>query len=338
MKPSKVFLIFLFCFLFLQTARADWTKQNSGTLAWLRSVYFINENKGWVVGSNGTLLTTEDGGENWKQAKKIIEDNIRDVYFLDSQNGWLLCERNVYGGDTSSPSYLLKTTDGGENWEKIKIIGETRERVVRIFFSENGNGFAVGEAGALWTENGDKESWKKKILPVRYLMLDGKFTGSAHGAIVGGGGTILFTEDGGATWSPGAVETRSEAKLNSIFFINQSVGWTVGELGRILFTNNGGRFWHQQNSNISKNLSDVFFINTAEGWAVGDDGTILYTVTAGNVWSPQETGVRHKLEKVFFVGRKGFAVGFGGTILTYDKKQTEQPSKRQPQLQKRNTV
>jgi photosystem II stability/assembly factor-like uncharacterized protein len=32
-------------------------------------------------------------------------------------------------------------------------------------------------------------------------MLDGKFTDNSRGVLVGGGGTILFTEDGGWSWN-----------------------------------------------------------------------------------------------------------------------------------------
>ncbi len=43
----------------------------------------------------------------------------------------------------------------------------------------------------------------------------------------------------------------------------------------------------------------------------------LLTTTAGNIWTIVEPKVKHRLEKVFFVGKKGWAVGFGGTILSY---------------------
>ncbi len=63
----------------------------------------------------------------------------------------------------------------------------------------------------------------------------------------------------------------------------------------------------------------------AEGWTVGDEGTILHTTTAGNVWTLENSKVKHRLEKVFFVGKKGFAVGFGGTILVYDESVKNNP-------------
>lgn len=334
MSLVKFFLVLFLCFIFFQTASAGWTKQNSGTLAWLHSIYFVNENTGWIAGSNGTLLATRDGGKTWKANKKFTEDNIRQVYFSDDAHGWLLCERDIYSAGALSPSYLMETSDGGASWQKINF-SESKERIARIFFSVGGSGFAVGESGAFWATGDDKKTWKKSSLPVRYLMLGGAFGDDSHGALVGGGGTILFTEDAGLSWNPASVAGTVKPKLNSVFFINQRIGWTVGAQGKIYATNNGGKFWREQNSGIAENLADIFFLNTAEGFAVGDDGKILHTTTAGNIWNVEETNARHKLEKVFFAGNKGFAVGFGGTILTYETSSRNQ-SPPKLQLQKRS--
>jgi photosystem II stability/assembly factor-like uncharacterized protein len=340
MSLFKKLSIIVLCLAFFQNVNAEWKKQNSKTLAWLHSIHFADRNNGWIVGSNGTILKTTDGGENWQAQKKFNEDNIRDVYFSDVKNGWLLCEKNIYGAGGTSPSYLLKTSDGGVNWERINVFADERERIVRLFFSKSGGGFAVGEAGALWAMTDEKSVWKKVSLPVRYLMLAGNFMDEMRGAVVGGGGTILMTEDQGLSWNPATItsnDKKNNAKLNSVFFINNQVGWAVGGQGKILFTNNRGKLWREQNSNVPINLSDVFFISTAEGWAVGDEGTILYTATGGNVWSAEQTKGNYKLEKVFFTGDRGFAVGFGGTILSYTKKGKIEPSRDKPQLQKRTS-
>ena len=314
---GKIILLFLI-FLCFQTAKASWEKQESNTLAWLHDVYFINENKGWIAGSGGTLLVTTDGGKNWKKIINFTQDTIKQVYFSDENNGWLLCERNIYNRGANASSYLLKTSDGGGSWETISFTDGERKRIAKIFFSNNGLGFAIGEAGAFYALQNDQQTWKKNPSPMRYLMLDGVFTDNSSGAIVGAGGTIIFTEDSGSTWNPATIAEKSDAKFNSLFFINQKTGWTAGNGGKIYQTINGGKFWREQNSTISSNLNDIFFNNTAEGWAIGDDGTILHTTTAGNVWTSENMKLKHKLEKIFFVEKKGWIVGFGGTILKFN--------------------
>lgn len=331
-KTFLVSFLFLLCF---QTVEAGWTKQNSGTFAWLQSIYFLNENKGWIVGSQGAFLSTDDGGNLWKQTRRFTEDRIRDVYFADERNGWILCERNIFNLGAASPSYLMKTLDGGESWQAVEL-AEGRDRIARMFFTKNGYGYAVGESGAFFTMQDDKKTWKRTPIPSRYLLLDGNFTDDSHGAIVGGGRTILFTEDAGLTWNKATVLGKSESKLNSIFFVNPRTGWTVGSNGKIYATSNAGKLWREQTSNVNKDLTDVYFTSATEGWAVGDQGAILHTQTAGNSWIPIDSNARHKLEKVFFVGKRGFAVGFGGTILVYDSSRNETTIKSKPQLQNRN--
>ncbi len=116
----------MFCLICFQTANANWVKQNSGTLAWLRTGFFVNEKTGWIGGSNGTLLTTENGGDSWRQTEKFTSDTIRQIYFSDEKNGWLLCERDIYSLGANSPSYLLKTSNGGADWEKVEFLNNGR--------------------------------------------------------------------------------------------------------------------------------------------------------------------------------------------------------------------
>src|SRR3954447_17140972 len=67
-----------------------WARQRSGTMAWLHSLYFLDQNHGWVVGSKGTLLYTRDGGNTWTGHKSSTEDVVRHIFFIDEQNGWMV--------------------------------------------------------------------------------------------------------------------------------------------------------------------------------------------------------------------------------------------------------
>lgn len=315
---KKILTLFLLLVCF-QTAKAGWTKRNSNTLAWLQDVYFLNEQTGWIVGSGGTYLVTNDGGKTWTKARNFTQDTIRQVFFTDEQTGWLLCERDLYTLGANSPSYLLRTNNGGIYWERVEFTDHQRKRITKFFFSENGTGLAIGEGGAFFAMSDDKRNWKRIPSPTPHLMFDGIFTDESNGVLVGAGSSILFTDDAGASWQKASISGNSETKLNSVFFINQKVGWTVSSGGKILQTINGGKIWREQKSNITVNLTDIFFNNPAVGWAVGDEGTILFTNTAGNIWTTVKSDAKHKIERVFFVGRKGWAVGFGGMILAYDE-------------------
>jgi len=220
----KKILVLLVCFVCFQTVQADWVRQNANTLAWLHDVYFFNETRGFIAGSNGTFLETKDGGKTWTKRKNFTEDTILQIYFSDEYSGWLLCERGIFNRGANSSSYLMKTTDGGENWEKVEFKDGGRSRITKIFFNQKGKGTAIGESGTFF-ELKDDGTWEKSPSPIRYLLLDGAFFDDTHGAIVGAGGSVYFTEDAGASWNQANVFGDKSAKLNSVFFANQKNVW-----------------------------------------------------------------------------------------------------------------
>lgn len=302
----------------IQTANAEWVKQNTNSFAWFKDIFFVNQSKGWMVGTDGVILSTDDGGTTWVQARKFTTDAFLQIHFVNETNGWLLCERNVYTRGANPTSYLRRTTDGGRSWEKVEFQDGGRERVTRMLFHSDGRASAFGEAGIFYGLQEDNKSWKKSQTAIHYVLLDGAFSDDTVGAIVGTGGTIMFTEDSGFTWEKASLLGDADTKFNSVFFAGQKGAWAVGSRGRIFRSNGGGRLWRQQRSGVTANLNDVYFISPTSGWAVGDNGVIVRTRDGGNTWIDVASRTTHKLEKIVFAGGRGWVIGFGGTVLTYD--------------------
>ena len=181
----------------------SWVRQKAGTMAWLRSVFFHDQNRGWAAGSKGTLLHTTDGGQSWQVRANVGNDIIRDIFFLDQQTGWLVCEVNAYELKTKEEprAYLMKTTDAGETWKRIELKGFDIDSIlVRAVFSRGGRGWTFGENGAIYTTRDAGETWSPLHSPTRRLLLGGIFVDDDRGWIVGAGATIIQTSDGGDTW------------------------------------------------------------------------------------------------------------------------------------------
>jgi len=300
---------------------AQWTKQKSNTLAWLHAIYFLDGDIGWAVGGNGALLSTHDGGATWRTSPRPTEDALRDLYFSDTQNGWLVCDRSIYKLKTNDEprTYLLRTTNGGAAWQRVEVTSaDPAERLVRVVFADNKTGWAFGEAGAVYTTRDGGESWARQLIPTRRLLLGGSFIGQNQGWLVGAGATILQTSDGGETWRAAFAGGALNARLNAVSFVDKMHGWAVGAEGIILSTRNGGNVWRKQISNVATDLNDVKFIDEAEGWAVGAEGVLLHTTNGGGSWTIEHSGTTHPLERLYLIGRaRGWAVGFGGTIINY---------------------
>lgn len=334
-------------------ARASWSRQQSGTFAWLHAVFFVDGRRGWAAGGKGALLATEDGGASWRARRPAItEDTLRDIFFVDEQTGWVVCERDLFRLKTKEEqrSYLMKTGDGGRTWARVEVAGaDVDARLVGVRFAGREHGWAFGELGALYATSDGGQTWARQRVPTNRLLLGAAFLDESRGWLVGAGATALYTADGGATWREGtvsglparfarreaaagppragqsatpalvrAVSALSPVRVNAVFFVDARRGWAVGAGGLVLVTANGGRTWGAQESGVESDLYDVKFFDEREGWAVGGEGATLYTADGGATWSAQTPVTPHTLERLFFAGRtRGWAVGFGGTIVAF---------------------
>jgi photosystem II stability/assembly factor-like uncharacterized protein len=307
-----------------------WVRQRTGSLAWLHSVFFLDRNRGWAIGSKGTLLATVDGGNTWLSKSSSSTDVLRDIFFVDEKNGWIVCEVNVYELKTKDQprAYLMRTTDGGEHWERVNIKEvDVDARLVRVVFTHGGRGWAFGEAGAIFTTRDGGTNWTRLPSPTRHLLLGGMFIDEYRGWLVGAGTTIIQTSDGGDSWYQSRLPQAGQTPIRfaAAFFVDNRVGWAVGSAGSIYQTANGGRTWQQQNSGVNTDLYDVKFVDALEGWSVGAEGTIIHTNDGGLHWANERSGTEHPLERIFFADRtRGWAVGFGGTVVAYVRAQPPQ--------------
>jgi photosystem II stability/assembly factor-like uncharacterized protein len=93
----------------------------------LTSVFFINEQAGWAVGYDNTILYTKDGGTTWKKAvtPSLLKDPVplASVSFADSLHGWAVGGlSNPTSSSPSTPSnIILATDDGGLSWHIVEL-------------------------------------------------------------------------------------------------------------------------------------------------------------------------------------------------------------------------
>jgi photosystem II stability/assembly factor-like uncharacterized protein len=100
--------------------------------------------------------------------------------------------------------------------------------------------------------------------------------------VVGYGGKILMTEDGGRTWQRRPSGTRRA--LYNVDFVDDDNGWISGQDGVILRTKDGGKTWKKQKSGTTLYLFGLDFVDANEGWVVGDQATYLHTIDGGETW------------------------------------------------------
>jgi photosystem II stability/assembly factor-like uncharacterized protein len=49
----------------------------------------IFDGKGWMVGAGGTIFSTTDDGNSWRKTNSPTQNDLLNIFFLDSQHGWI---------------------------------------------------------------------------------------------------------------------------------------------------------------------------------------------------------------------------------------------------------
>ena len=116
----------------------------SGSTSNLRGVFFTSASTGIVVGENGTLLRTTDGGGTWT-SQSGTSAHLQAVYFADSNTG------TAVGGAGGGGGVILQTTNGGISWTS-QPYGSTTP-LLGVSFVSPTVGTVVGDNGIIFRTN-----------------------------------------------------------------------------------------------------------------------------------------------------------------------------------------
>lgn len=286
-----------------------WQPQVSGTTQDLEGITFVpGTTKGWIVGTGGTILHTEDG-INWTPQTSNVTATFYDVSFQSTMVA-------TFGWACGSAGTIVATDDGGASWYT-----QTQGAPYTMFsidFRDISNGLVAGDQFFANSTNGGN-AWSPSMSGNTFQAVD--FVNSNSGWMCGNNGYITKTTDGGANWTVQSSGTTQH--LHGIDFINENEGWACGYTGTMLHTTDGGATWTTQTTNNGNLLSSVQFLDDQNGWACGYTGTILRTTDGGNSWISYTTGTYEWLTDLYFESStKGWVVGENGTILHFDNSST----------------
>ena len=292
---------------------AQWYQQSSGTTANLQSVFFIDENIGWICGDSGKIIKTTNGGLDWLEQNSYTTDVLKEIHFVDENNGWAYSSFLILGTtdggttwvlqDTLSTivglqfvdentgwliyqridlvSFINKTTDGGTSW-MVQLQSPDGYYEAMFFLDENygwittffdGEVLKTTNGGNNWTQHSANLSGN----PMCIRFVDEMTGWVSHNTL--GSYTISKSTDGGVNWFPQIEE--SFEFIYSISAVSSDIVYAAGfdfsYDGFILKTTNGGTDWAEQ----YREEGELFFVNDTLGWTVGNDGKIFITENGG---------------------------------------------------------
>ncbi len=176
-------------------AGVHWASIPSGTTAHLQSLKIVNASNIWVAGTSDTLLHSSDGGATWVLRWTGHFGSFSGIEFSTPLRGWAV---------SATGSKLISTTDGGMTWAEAPLPSTNEWVGGRICFQDSLHGwiqdyrkvFRTTDGGQSWSlsyKHASESQWGPDLRNISLLP-------GSRIAVYGDQGTILTTDDGGASW------------------------------------------------------------------------------------------------------------------------------------------
>ena len=299
----------------LANGQGQWVPLSSSPNATLTSVYFVSADTGYISSFGGKVYKTTDGGLNFSQvsnngpafslcflnARKGF--GTRDNYILATQNSgntWysnytnpnFMEIKNVcfpdkkHGFATALSSdvidFVLKTNNGGTNWDTIRTQDPNYPLFQCIFFKDSLNGFIGSADGKIFKTSDGGNLWTPVVVTnisgIKSIYFPTSDTGYTATEVDG----VYKTIDGGNSWNH--LSCIFPSQLTSIWFTDAKHGFVGGgddnDFMILYKTINGGITWLSCSS-VAHSLNAMYFSGSMPGYAVGNEIVMKYTDPSG---------------------------------------------------------
>lgn len=287
---------------------------------YLTEIFFLDIETGWAAGAFGTMMKTDDGGQNWILQDVPTEAWILEVFFLDKDHGWAFTDG----------SEVFYTEDEGENWTNLYNT-DFYWADVHYFNADTGivaGGVPNGAGQILRTEDGGL-SWSPMVTFPNEILLSLSFLNDSTGWASGSEGLIIHTENGGLDWLE--QNSGTDISFRDISFIDEQTGWAAGSQylspgheSKIFNTTDGGTSWSEQSVLPDVEVVWMEFISEDDGYLLAGSvvtfgltsPVIFQTSDGGATWSSMDFGINGWLYQGFIIGDQDiWLVGENSRIL-----------------------
>jgi photosystem II stability/assembly factor-like uncharacterized protein len=207
-----------------------------------------------AAGERGTVLVSDDGGRQWRQASTPVQVSLTALRFADERNGWAVGHMGV----------VLKTTDGGLTWRK-QLDGV---RAAELLGSQR-----------LIDEGPDKP------------FFDIDSSDANHAIAVGAYNLAFETIDGGNSWKPLSARLPNPKSLHlyGVRIVGGSV-YIAGEQGLLTKSSDHGASFVAMASPYKGSFFGIFAAPSGTLVAYGLRGNAFRSADDGRTWDKIETG------------------------------------------------
>ena len=320
---------------------------------------FINETTGYALGQLSRIYKTNNAGETWVNTNLLPDyfvSNVMDkgIAFGSEHTGIVVCWDNITWLDMQASSYdtpvqtitthhlrdaaftndttivavgsnlIAKSNTNGRTWS-FQAPVQGGDYYFEVQFIDENTGFSVGEnfapnipKGVIIKTIDGGNNWELNFA-IEQELRDVHFVNADTGYVVGTGGTIYKTTNGGDDWV--AKTSGVDVNLHSVFFTDTETGYACGIGGTIIQTTDGGDTWTIADTPTTDGMFAISFFNDSIGFASVRGHGMAKTINAGENWtwmSLPGSGNRIMRDMVFTSEQDGYIAGGDYLFTTHD--------------------
>jgi len=186
--------------IYTEDGGSNWQYASKPSPVYPTHQHFADSLHAWVTCLYGKILQTIDGGKTWVDQETGTTETLYHIHFLDTLRGFACGSfgtllKTVDGGDhwTHSADTLYRTKNGGESWNKIKVVSYLSD----LYFHDSITGYLVSGNGDIFITTDGGDSWNPQNSNTTAGINQIFFLDKITGWLAGTSGTILHTDIGG---------------------------------------------------------------------------------------------------------------------------------------------
>ncbi len=302
---------------------SPWKVVNLHTESNPLDIGFVDNERGFLVGTDRLILETVDGGSTWEERSLDIpsQGNFRliSIDFLDNE-GWI----------AGQPGLILHTTDGGKNWLSIDLGANLPGDPYLITTLGENSAELATTAGAIYQTVDGGTNWEAKVVDtsgsggIRELR---RTKDGGYISVSSLGNFFSILRPSSEIWEPH--QRASSKRVQSVGYQPNGDLWMLSRGAEIRFSDDSEDLdnWTKPMIPIVNgyNYQDLGWDPAKSIWAAGGNGTLLVSNDGGESWEQDPVGdsIPTNFIRIEFTDSskieqpKGFVFGERGNLLRW---------------------